>query len=63
MVQTGDPSNTGKGGSSIWGGKFNDEIIDDLKHKTRGVVSMANSGPNTMLPSFSSPTGLNPPWT
>merc|ERR1719322_1306108 len=35
MVQTGDPTNTGKGGSSIWGGKFNDEIIDDLKHKTR----------------------------
>merc|ERR1719495_50813 len=37
MVQTGDPTNSGKGGNSIWGGKFNDEIIDDLKHKTRGV--------------------------
>ena len=24
-----------------------DEIKDDLKHKTRGVLSMANSGPNT----------------
>jgi len=47
MVQTGDPSNTGKGGECIWGGKFNDEIRDDLKHKTRGVLSMANSGPNT----------------
>ena len=22
MVQTGDPTNTGKGGESIWGGKF-----------------------------------------
>merc|ERR1719154_661442 len=44
MVQSGDPTNTGKGGASIWGGKFNDEITDDLKHKTRGVVSMANSG-------------------
>ena len=47
MVQGGDPTNTGKGGESIWGGKFNDEIKEDLKHKARGVVSMANSGPNT----------------
>ena len=42
MLQTGDPTNTGKGGNSIWGGKFNDEIREDLKHKARGVVSMAN---------------------
>ncbi len=47
MVQTGDPTGTGKGGESIYGGKFNDEIKDGLKHKTRGIVSMANSGPNT----------------
>merc|ERR1719471_2829790 len=40
MVQTGDPTNTGKGGESIWGGKFQDEIKDDLKHKTRGVLSV-----------------------
>ena len=37
----------GKGGESIYGGHFNDEIKDGLKHKTRGVLSMANSGPNT----------------
>ena len=48
MVQTGDPTGTGKGGQSIFpGGKFNDEIKDVLKHKVRGMVSMANSGPNT----------------
>mgnify|MGYP001164291114 FL=1 len=47
MVQTGDPTNTGKGGKSIWGGKFNDEITDSIRHNTRGMVSMANSGPNT----------------
>lgn len=47
MVQTGDPANTGKGGSSIWGRKFEDEFSDELKHKDRGTVSMANSGPNT----------------
>jgi len=47
MVQTGDPTNTGKGGKSIWGDKFSDEIKENLKHKARGVVAMANSGPNT----------------
>lgn len=31
MVQTGDPTGTGKGGQSIWGRKFEDEVRDDLK--------------------------------
>lgn len=31
MVQTGDPSGTGKGGQSIWGKHFEDEVRDDLK--------------------------------
>jgi peptidyl-prolyl cis-trans isomerase-like 3 len=47
MFQTGDPTGTGKGGHSIWGEKFPDEIKEQLKHNTRGIVSMANSGPNT----------------
>ena len=47
MVQGGDPSGSGKGGESIWGGCFEDEIHDNLRHNQRGVVSMANSGPNT----------------
>ncbi|XP_071947986.1 peptidyl-prolyl cis-trans isomerase-like 3 isoform X2 [Antedon mediterranea] len=47
MVQTGDPSGTGKGGVSIWGRKFEDEFVDTIKHNVRGVVSMANNGPNT----------------
>eukprot|EP01137_Pigoraptor_chileana_P006031 Opistho-2@49906 len=47
IVQTGDPAGTGKGGNSIWGGKFEDEISDSLRHNARGIVSMANSGPNT----------------
>lgn len=31
IVQTGDPTHTGKGGNSIWGRKFEDEFKDDLK--------------------------------
>ncbi|KAH7641235.1 LOW QUALITY PROTEIN: peptidyl-prolyl cis-trans isomerase-like 3 [Dermatophagoides farinae] len=47
MVQTGDPSGTGKNGQSIWDRKFDDELHDDLRHSRRGIVSMANNGPNT----------------
>lgn len=52
MVQGGDPTGTGKGGESIWGGKFADEFAFALKHDSRGVVSMANSGPNTNAAQF-----------
>jgi peptidyl-prolyl cis-trans isomerase-like 1 len=34
-------------GESFYGGKFEDEITKNLKHTGAGVVSMANSGPNT----------------
>ncbi|TXG62717.1 hypothetical protein EZV62_009711 [Acer yangbiense] len=47
MIQGGDPTGTGKGGTSIWGKKFNDEIRESLKHNARGIMAMANSGPNT----------------
>ncbi|KAJ1950176.1 Peptidyl-prolyl cis-trans isomerase cyp10 [Linderina macrospora] len=47
IVQMGDPTGTGKGGTSIWGRKYEDEIRSTLKHDRRGVVSMANSGPDT----------------
>ncbi|KAL2927209.1 Peptidyl-prolyl cis-trans isomerase CYP18-1 [Bienertia sinuspersici] len=43
----GDPIGTGKGSTSIWGKKFNDEIRESLKHNARGIMSMANSGANT----------------
>lgn len=52
MVQTGDPTNSGKGGTSIWGGKFEDELVDSLTHNVRGIVSMANSGPNSNASQF-----------
>ncbi|KAI5846124.1 putative peptidyl prolyl cis-trans isomerase [Tricharina praecox] len=47
MIQGGDPTGTGRGGSSIYGGKFADEIHPSLKHTGAGILSMANSGPDT----------------
>ncbi len=54
MVQTGDPSNNGTGGTSIWGlisGKkehryFHDEISTKRSFSKKGMVAMANTGPN-----------------
>lgn len=46
-IQGGDPTGTGRGGESIYGGKFEDEITRELKHTGAGIVSMANAGPNT----------------
>ncbi|KAJ8301624.1 hypothetical protein KUTeg_020611 [Tegillarca granosa] len=47
MIQGGDPTGTGKGGQSIYGNAFCDEFCEDLKHNGPGILSMANSGPNT----------------
>ncbi|KAL7424853.1 Peptidyl-prolyl cis-trans isomerase cyp10 [Cryptotrichosporon argae] len=52
MVQTGDPSGTGKGGQSIWGQPFADELRSTLKFNSRGVVAMANAGPDTNKSQF-----------
>ncbi|KAH6646863.1 peptidyl-prolyl cis-trans isomerase ppi1 [Truncatella angustata] len=47
MIQTGDPTGTGRGGTSIYGDKFDDEIHAELRHTGAGILSMANAGPNT----------------
>ena len=52
MIQGGDPTGTGRGGSSIWGKNFDDELLSPFKHDTRGMLSMANKGKNTNSSQF-----------
>jgi peptidyl-prolyl cis-trans isomerase-like 2 len=52
MIQGGDPTGTGKGGTSIWGKNFQDEFDGPLTHDTRGIMSMANKGKNTNSSQF-----------
>lgn len=47
MLQGGDPTGTGRGGESLWGGKFEDEVTPALKFDRPGILAMANAGPNT----------------
>src|SRR5699024_7724161 len=46
MVQGGDPTGTGRGGESSFGGKFEDEFDPNYRNFV-GALSMANAGPNT----------------
>ena len=44
MIQGGDPTGTGQGGP---GYRFKDEFNESLTHASKGILSMANSGPFT----------------
>lgn len=46
MIQGGDPTGTGRGGESAFGGAFEDEFSNELFNFT-GALSMANAGPHT----------------
>jgi cyclophilin family peptidyl-prolyl cis-trans isomerase len=56
VIQGGDSTGTGAGGKSIYGSTFDDELDPNtLSYKegyVRGVVAMANRGPNTNTSQF-----------
>ncbi|KAJ2335059.1 cyclophilin peptidyl-prolyl cis-trans isomerase Cyp8 [Coemansia sp. RSA 2673] len=52
MIQGGDPTGTGRGGKSFWGADFKDELAAKQSLSERGVLAMANRGPNTNSSQF-----------
>ena len=61
MVQGGDPTGTGRGGESIWGGKFKDEFNAKAMFNKTGILAMANAGANTNGSQFFITT-VETPW-
>ncbi|GEK92125.1 peptidylprolyl isomerase [Alkalibacterium kapii] len=51
MIQGGDPTGSGMGGESFFGGNFEDEFSPKL-FNLNGALSMANAGPNTNSSQF-----------
>ena len=60
MLQTGDPTGTGRGGESAFGKPFKDEVRADVAFNKPGILAMANSGPNTNGSQFFITTATTP---
>lgn len=60
MIQGGDPTGTGMGGSSVWGKPFNDEFNANVKFDEPGMLAMANAGPGTNGSQFFITTAKTP---
>jgi len=52
MIQGGDPTGTGSGGSSLWGKEFEDEFAPNVVFDKPGLLAMANRGRNTNTSQF-----------
>lgn len=60
IAQGGDPDGNGTGGESIYGETFKDEFHSRLRFVRRGLVAMANSGPNDNGSQFFFTLGATP---
>ena len=60
MIQGGDPTGTGRGGNSLWGRPFGDEVTGDVTFSKKGILAMANSGANTNGSQFFITTASTP---
>lgn len=60
MIQGGDPTGTGRGGESIWGKPFEDEVSSDLQFDKAGLLAMANAGFGTNGSQFFITTAKTP---
>lgn len=59
MIQGGDPTESGRGGESIWGKDFKDEYKNKTFNKP-GILAMANRGPATNGSQFFITTAKTP---
>lgn len=60
MIQSGDPEGTGRGGNSLWGKPFEDEVKPEVTFDRPGLLAMANAGPNTNQSQFFITTAETP---
>ncbi|MDP8264644.1 MAG: peptidylprolyl isomerase [Candidatus Aceula lacicola] len=60
MIQGGDPTRTGRGGESLWGFSFQDEITPTVEFDRKGLLAMANAGPDTNGSQFFITTAATP---